>query len=323
MLETHETLTGEPAAPDKQNEITPTEREFTVKERNQWQMALRRFLRHRAAVVSLAVFILLILFAFVLPHFWKYKYNSLTFITLCKQPNGLLGPCPPSLQHPFGTDNQYDMLALVMRGTQQSLKVAFIIALLGTSAGAIWGVVSGFFGGFVDSALMRLADLVLTIPALALAAALAYRGGGTLVLIGVILAFVSAPYVARVARGVVLSLREREFIEAARALGASNVRIMFRHLLPNTIPVLIVNATLLIATGILAETALSYVGFGIQPPDTSLGVLVSKYQDSAQAGQPWLFYFPGLFIILIALSVNFIGDGLRDALDPRQTRERR
>jgi ABC-type dipeptide/oligopeptide/nickel transport system permease subunit len=98
---------------------------------------------------------------------------------------------------------------------------------------------------------------------------------------------------------------------------------MFRHLLPNTTPVLIVNATLLIATGILAETALSYIGFGIQPPDTSLGVLVSKYQDSAQAGQPWLFYFPGLFIILIALSVNFIGDGLRDALDPRQTRERR
>jgi peptide/nickel transport system permease protein len=322
MLETHETVAGQPAPPEPEQPIVPREREFTVQERNQWQMALRRFLRHKAAVVSVFVFVLLILFAFVLPHFWKYKYNG-AYITLCRQSNGLLAECAPSWQHPFGTDTKHDLLALVMRGTQQSLKVTFIIALLGTSAGAVWGVVAGYFGSFVDATLMRLADLVLTIPALALAAALAYRGGGTLVLIGIILALVSAPYVSRVVRGVVLSLREREFVEAARALGASNARIMFRHLLPNTIPVLIVNATLLIATGILAETALSYVGFGIQPPDTSLGVLVSQYQEAPQAGHPWEFYFPGLFIILIALSVNFIGDGLRDALDPRQTRERK
>jgi peptide/nickel transport system permease protein len=124
-------------------------------------------------------------------------------------------------------------------------------------------------------------------------------------------------------RGVVLSLREREYIEAARALGASDVRIMFRHLLPNTTPVLIVNATLLIATGILAETALSFIGFGIRAPDTSLGVIITDNQTAIEGGHPWLFYFPGLFIILIALAVNFIGDGLRDALDPRQTRDRR
>jgi ABC-type dipeptide/oligopeptide/nickel transport system permease subunit len=319
MLETHETVTGERDAQD-QREITPREREFTVKERNQWQMVLRRFLRHKAAVVSLFVFVLLILFAFVLPEFWKYKYNGEP-VKLCTS-NGLFAPCPPSWDHPFGTDTQHDMLALVMRGTQQSLKVTFIIAGLGTSAGAVWGLVAGFFGGFVDSLLMRIADLVLTIPSLALAAALAYNGSGTVVLIGIILALVSAPYVSRVVRGVVLSLREREFVEAARALGASNLRIMFRHLLPNTIPVLIVNATLLIAVGILAETALSYVGFGVQAPDTSLGLLITQHQESLEH-QKWLFYFPGLFIILIALSVNFIGDGLRDALDPRQTRERR
>jgi ABC-type dipeptide/oligopeptide/nickel transport system permease subunit len=128
--------------------------------------------------------------------------------------------------------------------------------------------------------------------------------------------------VARVVRGVVLALREREFIEAAKALGASNTRIMFRHLLPNTTPVLIVNATLLIAQGILLETALSFVGFGIQSPDTSLGVLITNEKDAITT-RPWVFYFPGVFIILIALTVNFIGDGLRDALDPRQTRERR
>jgi ABC-type dipeptide/oligopeptide/nickel transport system permease subunit len=209
-----------------------------------------------------------------------------------------------------------------MRGTGQSLKVAFIIGLFGTGLGALWGVVAGYVGGFVDSALMRLADLLLTIPALALAAALARNGGGSLTTIGLILALVSAPYVARVVRGVVLSLREREFIEAARALGASHWRIMIRHLIPNTLPVLIVNATLLIAAGILAETALSFVGFGIQSPDTSLGVLITQAQGAVDT-RPWLFYFPGIFIILIALSVNFIGDGLRDALDPRQTRERR
>jgi peptide/nickel transport system permease protein len=314
MLEAHETVTEEPTGAADKPPVR-VEREFTIKERTQWQMALRRFLRHRLAVGSLVVFVLLVLFAFVLPHYWKYKYNG-AFIPVTDINK------PPSLEHPFGTETNRDMLALVMRGTAQSLKVAFIIALLGTGAGAVWGVVAGFLGGLVDSSLMRFADLILTIPALALAAALAYRGGGTLVLIGLILALVSAPYVARVVRGVVLSLREREFIEAARALGASNIRIMWRHLLPNTIPVLLVNATLLIAQGILAETALSYVGFGIQPPDTSLGVLVSKYQDAARY-QPWLFYFPGVFIILIALTVNFIGDGLRDALDPRQTRERK
>jgi peptide/nickel transport system permease protein len=320
MLEIHETSVEEQPVAGQERPGGRVEREFTVKERNQWQLASRRFLKHRAAAVSLVVFFLLIIFAFVLPHFWKYNYSDL--IKLCHKSNGLTGACSPSADHPFGTDSQHDAFAVVMRGTGQSLKVAFIIAFGGTGAGAIWGVVAGYFGGIVDSALMRLADLVLTIPALALAAALAHRGGGTLVQIGLILAAVSAPYVARVVRGVVLSLREREFIEAARALGASNTRIMLRHLLPNTIPVLIVNATLLIAAGILLETALSYVGFGVQSPDTSLGLQITTAQQAYDTA-PWLFYFPGLFIILIALSVNFIGDGLRDALDPRQTRERR
>ena len=318
MLETHETIDHrQPGAPEKS---APVEREFTVKERTQWQLALRRFMRHRLAVGSLILFVLLMIFAFVLPYFWQYKYSD--YVGQCVQSDGLLGACSPSLKHPFGTDGNFDMLALVMRGTQQSLKVTFLISIIGAGGGAIWGVVSGYFRGAVDSALMRLADLVLTIPSLALAAAIAYKNGGSLVMIGIILGGVSAPYVARVVRGVVLSLREREFVEAARALGASNTRIMFRHLLPNTTPVLIVNATLLIATGILLETALSYLGVGIQAPDTSLGLIVSANQEAA-LHQWWRFYSPGIFIILIALTVNFIGDGLRDALDPRQTRERR
>jgi ABC-type dipeptide/oligopeptide/nickel transport system permease subunit len=312
MPEPRNLLTKEPNTPT--TVAGPkTEREFTVKERSQWNMAFHRFLRHRVAAASVVLFVLLILFAFVLPHFWKYSYTELT-----PDFNN-----SPNWKHPFGTDSLgYDQLAVVMRGTGQSLKVAFTIGLLGTSVGAIWGVISGFLSGFIDSGLMRLADLLLTIPGLVLAAALANNFGGSWWIIGLVLAGTSTPYVARVVRGVVLSLREREFIEAARALGASNTRIMLRHLLPNTLPVLIVNATLLIATGILAETALSFVGFGIRPPDTSLGVLITTAQGAVET-RPWLFYFPGLFIILIALSVNFIGDGLRDALDPRQTRERR
>lgn len=289
------------------------EREFNVVERNQWQQAARRFLRHKIAVGSLVVFILLLLFAFVLPIFWTYSYTDVT--------NDISQS--PSAAHPFGTDDLgLDDFAVVMRGTGVSLKVALCIGVLATVVGGVWGVTAGYFGKIIDTGLMRLADLVLTIPGLALAAGLANHFGGSWWLIALILGSLATPYVARVVRGVVLSLREREFVEAARALGASNSRIMFRHLLPNTLPVLIVNATLLVATGILGETALSYVGFGIKAPDTSLGLQITTYQ-SAFDTRPWLFYFPGIFIILIALSVNFIGDGLRDALDPRQIRERR
>jgi ABC-type dipeptide/oligopeptide/nickel transport system permease subunit len=289
------------------------EREFTVRERSQFSMVVRRFLRHRLAVGSVGVFLALVGFAFITPLFWRYSYTTLT-------PDNSVAP---SLKHPFGTDNLgHDLFAQVQRGLQQSIKIAILIALIATVVGTVWGVAAGYYGGAVNSFLMRFADLVLTIPAIALAAALANNFGGSWWIIAIILGSLAAPYVSRVVRGLVLSLREREFVEAARAIGASNARIMFRHLVPNALPVVIVNATLLVATGILGETALSFVGFGVRAPDTSLGLLVTLAQ-SAVTTRPWLFYFPGLFIIAFALSVNFLGDGLRDALDPRQTRQRR
>jgi peptide/nickel transport system permease protein len=293
--------------------IAEVEREFTVVEKSQWRQAGRRFLRHRVAMVSLGVFILLILFAYVGPYLWKYKYDQIT-------PDNNVSP---NGKHPFGTDNLgYDQLAVVMRGTNISLRVALSIAVLAVLVGAVWGVVAGYFLGWIDSTLMRLADLVLTVPALALAAALAHNTSGGWFVIALVIGGLAAPYVSRVVRGVVLSLREREFVEAARALGASNTRIMFRHLIPNCLAVIIVNATLLVAAGILSETALSYLGFGVRPPEASLGNLITVAQGAVDT-RPWLFYFPGIFIILIALTVNFIGDGLRDAFDPRQTRQRR
>jgi peptide/nickel transport system permease protein len=290
-----------------------SDREFNVKERSQLKQASRRFLRHRLAVISLAIFVLIVLMAFLGPVLWKYKFTDIT-------PDNSQ---PPSLSHPFGTDGLgHDAFAQVLRGLQQSVKVALSIALVASVAGVLWGGISGYYRGFVDSALMRVADLFLTIPAIALAAALGNTTGGSWWSIALILGGLSAPYVARVIRGVILSLREQEFVEAARALGASDSRIILRHLIPNAFAVVIVNATLLVAGGILAETGLSFIGFGIRAPDTSLGLLISDAQ-SAVTTRPWLFYFPGLFIILIALTINFVGDGLRDALDPRQTRQRR
>ncbi|HEX5594722.1 MAG TPA: ABC transporter permease [Micromonosporaceae bacterium] len=290
------------------------EREFTVRERTQSELVLRRFLRHRAAVVSLVVFALVALFAFVGPILWQYQYDTIT--------DDLSQG--PSLRHPFGTDMiGHDTFAQVMRGTQQSIKIAISIALIGTVFGTVFGAIAGLYGGKLDFFMMRLVDVFLTLPAIAVAAAVAAKGfgEGQWWAIAVILGALTWPYVSRVVRGVVLSLREQEFIEAARAVGAGNVRIIARHLLPNALGPIIVVATLTVAAGILTETALSFLGVGVQSPDTSLGLLVSINKD-AVGTRPWLFYFPGLFIIIIALTINFIGDGLRDAFDPKQTRVR-
>ncbi|WP_219418877.1 ABC transporter permease [Pseudonocardia nigra] len=288
------------------------EREFTVAERSQLQLVLRRFLQHRLAVISLGVFFALVLLAYVGGALWKYDYGQIT-------PDESQ---PPSLDHPFGTDAVgKDQFAQVLRGTQISLQIALLVALFSTLVGTVWGAVAGYFGGIVDTIMMRIADLILTLPLLAVAAMLAHNFGGSWWLISLVIAGLYWAYVSRVSRGVVLSLREKEFIEAAKALGASDARIILRHLVPNALGAIIVNATILIAVAILLETALSYLGFGVRPPDTSLGILVSEAQ-TALTTRPWLFYFPGLFIILIALTINFIGDGLRDALDPQQTKVR-
>jgi ABC-type dipeptide/oligopeptide/nickel transport system permease subunit len=288
------------------------DREFTVAERSQFQLVLRRFLQHRLAVGSLVVLVLLILLAYVGGALWQYDFGEFT-------PDK---SDAPSLAHPFGTDAAgKDQFAQVLRGTQISLQIAVLVALFSTVVGTVWGAVAGYFGGVADTIMMRVSDLVLTLPLLAVAAMLAHNFGGSWWLISVVIAGLYWAYVSRVARGVVLSLREKEFIEAAKALGASDARIIFRHLVPNALGAIIVNATVLVALAILLETSLSYLGFGVRPPDTSLGILVSEAQ-TALTRRPWLFYFPGLFIILIALTINFIGDGLRDALDPQQTKVR-
>jgi peptide/nickel transport system permease protein len=289
------------------------EREFTVEVRSQWRMVVRRFVRHKLAMGSLIVFVFVVLTAFVGARLWKYKYTDIV-------PGASESP---SWSHPFGTDDVgHDMLAQTLRAAQKSLLIAIIVAIVATFVGVVVGAVAGYFRGFVDAVLMRFTDLALTIPALAIAATLGrqVKGGGWW-LLALIIAGTSWMSIARVIRGEFLSLREKEFVESARAIGASDRRIIFRHMLPNVVGQVIVAATLAVAVAILTETALSYLQLGVKRPDASLGLIISEYQR-AFATRPWLFWFPGLFIIVIALSVNFIGDGLRDALDPKQTRVR-
>jgi ABC-type dipeptide/oligopeptide/nickel transport system permease subunit len=294
------------------------EREFTVAARSQRQMIVRRFLAHRLAVGSLVVFLIVVAVSLIGGRFWKYGYADVVESTAELS-------SPPSLKHPMGTDGiGHDTLAQVLRGAQKSVQVALMVAFLSTTTGALIGALAGYYRGWIDSALMRFTDLVLTIPLIAILAVLAANvaeKAGNWFFIGLVLSFVLWTSIARVVRGTFLSLREKEFVEAARALGASDARIMFRHLLPNATGSIIVNATVTVAVAILLETALSFLGLGIRPPDTSLGLLVSAGQQAATT-RPWLFYFPGLVIIVIALTVNFIGDGLRDAFDPTQTRVR-
>ena len=303
---------GPPPSP----EAPKQEREFTIKARSQRQMVVSRFLQHRLAVASLVVLVLLIGLSLVGGRLWKYNYAELTdsFSEA------------PSWEHPMGTDAiGHDAFAQILRGAQKSVQVALVVALLSTAFGALVGALAGYYRGWLDALLMRITDLFLVVPAIALFALLGRRvstgGGSAWLFIALIIAGVSWMSIARVVRGVFLSLREKEFVEAARALGASNARIIRKHLLPNAIGPIIVNATISVAVAILVETALSYLGLGIKPPDTSLGLLVSAGQQAATT-RPWLFYFPGLFIILIALCVNFLGDGLRDAFDPTQQRVR-
>ena len=288
---------------------------INTRQRSQAELVLRRFLRHRLAVGSLVLLILIVLFAFIGPLLWRHDYKFIDGPTYAA----------PSLSYPFGTDQAgHDTFAQIMRGCQQSLKISLVVAILATTVGSLVGAIAGFYRGWVDTLLMRIVDLILTLPIIALAITLSVniRGGAGWWSIALVLSALIWANISRIVRGVVLSLREQEYIEAARAMGATDARIILRHLIPNALGTIIVAATITVAVTILIETALSYVGFGVAPPDTSLGLLISNAQLSVQT-QPWLFYFPGIFIIMIALSINFIGDGLRDAFDPRQTLVRR
>jgi len=304
---------------------------------SQGRIVLRRFLRHRGAMVSAILLLILVILAFSsegiealglhIPGWWKYSYRFIGNVTdggrptLSVIPEWLGGAGIRWGEHPFGQDEiGHDTFAQVMRGTQQSLMIVFVVGVVSTFIGIVVGAASGFFRGAVDTILMRLTDVFIIIPLLVLTAVLGrtYGNSGSFVL-AIVLGLASWTGLARLVRGDVLGLREREFVDAARVAGASNSRIMFVHILPNAIGVVIVNATLLMSATILTEAAIGFLGFGVQAPDVSLGKLIYDFQ-TAFTVRPWLFWWPGVMIVIIALTINFIGDGLRDAFDPRQKR---
>jgi ABC-type dipeptide/oligopeptide/nickel transport system permease subunit len=297
---------------------------------SQAQIVRKRFFRHRGALVAMVVLFGIVILAFTsvglligdvkTGGWWQYTWNIAVDVEDGGRPTLSLFPFSIG-NHPFGQDEVgRDIFAVVMRGTQQSLMIMVIVGALATVIGAVIGAISGYYRGARDAVLMRFTDVVITIPVIVIGAVLGRRFGdfGAPVL-AVILGLVLWTGMARLVRGEFLSLREREFVDAARVAGARDRRIIFRHILPNAVGVIIVNATLLMAAAILIETGLSYLGYGVQAPDTSLGKIISENQV-AFATRPWLFWWPGLFIIAIALCINFIGDGLRDAFDPRQRR---
>ena len=295
---------------------------------SQTQLVRRRFFHHTGAMVSLAVLVFVILLAFTsigfgpVPGWWDKDFTRAADVVNGGRPT--LKLLPFSLgEHPFGQDNAgKDYFALVMRGTQISLIIAFVVGIVSTFVGTLIGALAGYYRGWIESVLMRLTDLFIVIPLLVLAAVLGnIAGKGGVFLLALVLGLVTWTGLARLVRGEVLSLREREFVTAARAVGTSTSRIIAKHILPNAVGVIIVSGTLAIASAILLETSLSFLGFGVKSPDVSLGLLISNYQG-AFTTRPWLFWWPGMFILAIALSVNFIGDGLRDAFDPRQNRSK-
>jgi len=304
---------GEPAGvpqPDA-DALAASQAGLTIKARSQFQMARARFFRHKMALIGLGAFLAILLFSTIGPVFWHYNYAQIT---------NQFGT-GPSLAHPFGTDTiGHDMFAQVMAATATSIQTAFVVAAISTVLGTLIGAAAGYYGKWADSLLMRFTDLVLIVPALVILLVLANtvsRSAGNWLWIALILAALFWTYLARLVRGVFLSLREREFIEAEHAIGASDWRIIIRHMVPNAIGPIVVNATLTVALAILVEAALSFLGLGIQPPQVSLGYLIAQAQGDATV-LPYLFYFPAAFLIAVILAINFIGDGLRDALDPQQ-----
>ena len=268
----------------------------------------QRFMRRRLAVFGLFTLAALFALAFLGPYLGQWGYSELDFESFQEG---------PSAEHWFGTTGSgADVYAQTLRGMQKSLLIGLLVALLSTSLAAVVGAFAGYMGGWVDRVLMWIVDLLLVIPAFLIIAILSpnFRGNTWFVFVILLAAFLWM-VTARIVRGMTISLREREYVLAARYMGVSTPRIILRHILPNISSLLIVDATINVSAAIISETGLSYFGFGVQPPDVSLGTLIATGTNSAVT-YPWLFWFSGGLLVAIVLAVNLVGDGLRDAIDP-------
>jgi peptide/nickel transport system permease protein len=285
------------------NALSETQTRFV----SQTRLAWRQFTRHKLAIISLLVFVLMAAMCLAAPLIAPSEFDAIDLKSIRQ---------PPSLSHLMGTDDLgRDLFTRVLYGGRISIAIGIFAALVGTGFGSLVGALGGYYGGYIDNALMRFTDVAYSIPSLPLLivlSALAKAGVPTIILI---IGFLSWMPTARVVRGQVLSIKEKEYIESARMIGARNALIILRHILPNTIGPIIVGVTLGVGNAIVIESSLSFLGLGVQPPTPTWGNMLMDAQ-STMASKPWLTIFPGLAILVIVLAVNFVGDGLHDALDP-------
>jgi peptide/nickel transport system permease protein len=284
---------------------------------SQWQLAWRKFKKHRLALIGAVILLVLALVAIIGPLIIPFEFDKVP------RPDVLVSiGRPPSLAHPFGETGglQRDVFLLVVNGAKWSLLIGFSSMFIGVFIGTIVGSVAGYVGGFVDNILMRIVDVMLSLPLLfvILVAARFFAGARdnvwTIVIIFGLFGWMG---VARLVRSLFLSIREREFVEAAKAVGVRDRRIIFKHILPNALSPIVVSASLIVAGNIISEAFVSFLGFGVNPITPTWGNILSNALTFIPQGNWWWPLFPGLSIILTVLAVNFIGDGLRDAFDPR------
>ena len=277
-----------------------------------WMDGWIRLKKNTLAIVSLAILILFCVVALLTPVIAPYGYEEQDL---------LLGAAGPSLAHPLGTDIfGRDMLTRIMYGSRISLAVGFLASSVAVFIGVFWGAIAGYSGGRIDAAMMRLVDILYALPFMIFIVLLMVVFGRNILLLFLAIGAVEWLTMARIVRGQVLALKQQQFIEAALSLGLSHWTIIRRHLIPNILSPVIVYATLTIPSVMLLEAFLSFLGLGIQPPESSWGLLIS-YGVETMEEYPWLILFPGLFLSITLFALNFLGDGLRDALDPRASKD--
>lgn len=280
------------------------------KGRSLTQDAIRRLTRNKMAVISIFVLIAIVLVAFIGPYFVPWGYSQVDWSHIRKPPNF-------DTSHYLGTDqNGRDMLARVLQGTQMSLIVAAVATVVSVSIGVVYGAVAGYFGGRVDAIMMRIVDIMYALPYILFVIILVVMFGRNPVLLFVGIGAIEWLTMARIVRGQTLSIKEKEFVEAARAGGAKPFTIIMRHIVPNLTGPVVIYATLTIPEIIIAESFLSYLGLGVQEPQTSLGTLISAGAPVAEV-MPWLLLGPAAVLVTLLFCLTYIGDGLRDALDPK------
>jgi ABC-type dipeptide/oligopeptide/nickel transport system permease subunit len=277
-----------------------------------WRLALHDFMGNKLAVTGVVILVFFVLFCFAGPLVYHGDY----LVANLTSAND-----PPGAGHPLGTDTEgFDVLAEVMKGGQASLEIGFLSALIAIVIGALWGAVSGLAGGLLDGAMMRVVDVLLSVPFLFVVLIVAVRYGATVLSLSVILGLFTWLVPARLVRGEVLSLKVRDFVLAARCAGSGRWRLISKHLLPNALSVIIVNVTFNIADAILAVSYLGFLGFGLHYPNFDWGDLVNNGTEYMTDGYWWLVYPVGICIVVTVMACNFVGDALRDALDVRLRR---